>query len=308
MFVKGQGLFFMDTPDSHRETWTTPELSDRIRQLCETIWGGNKTRMARELGVSQAAMWRVLQGKQPPLGKLLENLARHSRVDLHWLFRGEEKSDNTTDINTAACAIAHVLPVARKLLSGLPSEHSDLFQSDFPVAGPMYRATRCWYEVSRNAGILRNAEARLSPQDLLLFEYDLGQFPSLLDMDRHIAVAWVTPYSPRPERQERRLEVGVIEYDSDPENARLDLVVGEPDYYRWKDVKSVPASIVAFDKVADRRVKLRTTTEPAYVDSSGNITPISSHARMAVTHKIAAQSDIVAVCVGIFRRDGFVIP
>jgi hypothetical protein len=134
------------------------------------------------------------------------------------------------------------------------------------------------------------------PHDLLLLEYDLGRFHDLFEIDNRMAVAWV-----KSPRQERHLEVGVLEYLSGPDEEILVLVVGEPDYRRWKNVKYVGARIVRKDKTSGRAVKLGTTTVPVLVGSEGNIEPISDNMRHPISYRIS-QTDVVAICVGMFRR------
>jgi hypothetical protein len=189
--------------------------------------------------------------------------------------------------------------VVRSPLPGPPSEHADLLQGhDFPVAAAMYRTTRCWYEVPANAGILRHEEVHLLPHDLLLLEYDLGRYHDLFEMDRQIAVVWVES---KLLGQKRHLEVGVIEYYCGPDEDDLAMVVGEPDYRRRKDVKFVSAQIVKKNTAANRISRLGTTTVPVSVDGEGNLKPLSDNERQPITYSIQ-RSDIVAVCVGMFRR------
>ena len=101
--------------------------------------------------------------------------------------------------------------------------------------------------------------------------------------------------------EERHLEVGVVEYSFGLDEDDLALVVGEPDYRRWKDVKFVSAQIVKKNKAANRFIRLGSTTVPVSVDGEGNLKPLSDNERQPITYSIQ-RSDIVAVCVGMFRR------
>jgi hypothetical protein len=237
----------------------------------------------------------VVTGKLRP-GKRLLKLITDFGVSPDWLLQG--KGQPLVERPRPAAGVDFRLPVVTSPLPGPPGEHRDRLDGhEFPVAPALYGTTRCWYELPDGAGILRHQEVRLLPHDLLLLEYDLGRFHDLFDMDNRIAVARV-----KSSRQQRHIEVGVIEYSSGPDDDEcLMLVVGDPDYGRWKNVKFLEAQIVKKDKATGRIIRLGPTSVPALVDSEGHIEPLSDNLRQPICYRIN-QTDVVAVCVGMFRR------
>ena len=93
-----------------------------------------------------------------------------------------------------------MLPVTPVLLPGPPNEHGDKLEGgEHPVAESMFRESRCWYEVSPRSAILRIAELRLQPTDLLLLEFDVNSREQrLLASDKiggFLGNAFLTPES-----------------------------------------------------------------------------------------------------------------
>jgi hypothetical protein len=249
--------------------------------------------MARDMRISQPVMWRVMHGKQAPTAKLIESLARDPHVNPHWLFWGEGSPTEKEPGQIMA------LPVATRLPPGVPSEHPDYFEGgEFPVAAALCRLTRCWYEVSEKTAVLRNPDARLQAGDLLLLDYDIHQRTNLVELDGRIAAAQVRTAG---NRGDHRLELGIVDYSCGPDEELLTLVTGKPDFSHWKGVKRVPAQVTTKDKTSSKMVTLDETSAPAFVDSQGRISPIPEHTLAPITYSIQA-TDIVAVCVGVFRR------
>jgi transcriptional regulator with XRE-family HTH domain len=268
--------------------------AERIRYLLEHRWGGNQNEMARAIRCSQSSLSRVVSGKLRP-GKRLLNLVTDFGVSREWLTQG--KGEPLAERPNPSGATDFRLPVVTDLVPGSPAEHGDRLQGhEFPVAPALYSKSRCWYEVPEGAGILRNEEVRLMSHDLLLLEYDLGRFHDLFEMDRRIAVAWVTS-----SRDVRHLEVGVLEYFIGPDEETLALVVGEPDFRRWKEVKYVGGQIVKKDRTSGRLVRLGDTTVPVLVTSEGNMERLPDNMRQPIVYRIS-RPDVVAVSMGMFRR------
>jgi hypothetical protein len=214
-----------------------------------------------------------------------------------WLRQG--RGEPLTERRRESSSIDFRLPVVTSLLAGPPNEHRDRLQGqEFPVAAALFGTTRCWYEIPAGAGILRHEDTCLKPHDLVLLEYDLGRFHDLFEMDGRIAVAWVESQSLR---QERHLEAGVIEYSPGPDDEDLELIVGEPDYRRWKNVKYVEARVVRKDKSTGRVIRLGTTNVPVQVNPDGHLEPLGPNARQPISYRIR-RGDIVAVGLGMFRK------
>lgn len=274
------------------------DMAGRIAHLLAVGWGGNQNEMARDIRCSQSSLSRVIHREVQPGARLLKLIGDHPRVNQQWL-QGGEGEPLLVPTEAPPPQSVHELPVCQTLLPGKPGDHHDrLAGHNYPVAATLFRPSRCWLEVTASAGILRNEQAHLAEGDLLLLEYDLDGFTSLSDLGRRIAVAWVKTAGIH---EQRHLEVGILEYYFGPDEQSLELVVGEPDFRRWRDVKYLPASITVNDEKAGRTIVVGTTTAPVLVNGQGTLQEIPENAQHPVSYRINHE-DIVAVCVGMFRR------
>jgi transcriptional regulator with XRE-family HTH domain len=90
----------------------TADLARRLEGLRDGLWRGNASDMARDLGVSKAALSRVLNGAQAAPTALLLALAGYPGVDAGWLLTGVRPPHRPVAV-----------PIARDLLPGPPGEH-----------------------------------------------------------------------------------------------------------------------------------------------------------------------------------------
>lgn len=148
-----------------RKKKTEETVGHRLQQICETRFGGSARKMADALGVSQAAGWRVIQGKQAPTGAFLSGLAALPDVDLNWVFRG--KGEPPRAEQTVA------IPIAREVLPGLPEEYSGLLTTEtFGVSGSLYRPSRYWVEIQPSDPIVLSEPQKARARDLVLMDAD----------------------------------------------------------------------------------------------------------------------------------------
>jgi transcriptional regulator with XRE-family HTH domain len=267
--------------------------ADRVCYLIEHRWGGSQAEMAREVGCSQSTLSRMAHGEIQPGKRLLRLIAAVPGVHPEWLYHGRGKPLLPEEKRGKGLSVR--LPVLRELTASPPKQgdHVELF----PVAQALYAPSRCWYRLPESAAILRHEDAALRPDDRLLLDFDLSRFNTLFELSGKIAVACVPPAG---RTTDRRLEIGVVEYYSGPEEEFLELVTGQPAPLRWKGVKPVQARLVAKDSTTGRNVDLGLRTVPAWVDSKGKITPVSSNELQPESYSIQP-SDLIAVCVGMFR-------
>jgi hypothetical protein len=145
-----------------------PPLTRRIIQLAKLIWGGNKSRMAKALGISHPVLSRVLRAQQEPPGKLLEALARWPGVNLRWLFAGE--GEPLSDRNLWAGG-GRFLPIADRLLPGAPGAHPELHTwTSLPVAEALYSQTAYWFRLPGDHPVIKAKATKVKPGDYLLVE------------------------------------------------------------------------------------------------------------------------------------------
>lgn len=289
-----RGRAVMKKSKKHEEIAPSKDAADRVRHLLQQHWAGNQNQMARDVGCSQSSLSRVVRGESQP-GKRLLKLIADFGVDPDWIFHGRGEPG----LGKTQTEVAFALPVTQTLLAGPATEHPDRIQGQqFPVAAALYQPSRCWYELPDRAAILWHPEAHLAPRDLLLLEYDLRRFESVFEMDGKTVVAWVESQS---FRQERHLEIGRLEYTSGPDEASLTLATGAPEHVRWKGVKHVRAHAVMKDRKTGQKIQLGRTTVPVVKDRQGRLHAVPDSGMQSIDYRID-RPDIVAVCVGMFRR------
>ncbi len=146
-----------------------PGLADRMKWLLFHYWNNNSSAMARDLGCSHTAIYKIVRLGRAPGPQLLAALKSHPRVNSAWVLTGEG------DPIVAATSVGNsTLPIAEELLPGAPNDYPDLLSpSYFPVAELHYRPSRYWYRIGRTAAILKTHEPVVAG-DLLLMETDPG--------------------------------------------------------------------------------------------------------------------------------------
>lgn len=66
----------------------TPDECQRVATLCNALWEGSPTRMAKAIGCSPSAITNVTSGRQRPGRQLLAAIATDVRVNAAWLLTG----------------------------------------------------------------------------------------------------------------------------------------------------------------------------------------------------------------------------
>ena len=270
----------MKTKSGRRESGGSPELSKRVARLCDEVWKDNKALMARELGMPQPVIWRVVVQGQAPPGKLLERLATHPRVSLSYLFRGEGPPTAQADAGTA-------IPIAKSLLLGKPDNHPQLLSGEsFSLAPNLYRNSRYWLEVQPGEPVLRTGLG-IRVRDLLLMETD--DFPDEDRLYQHLCGVRVSFDGAT------KLKLGRVDYipgspDSDPARLELDTF----------DLAVDPAEIKR--KVAVHELRGRKRAVETYHRAVGGEDVPVSDLDMAPILPTISYADIVAIAVLLVRR------
>jgi transcriptional regulator with XRE-family HTH domain len=145
----------------------SPDLLARIVRLSELTWKGNRSQMGRDLGIDQAAVSRVLAGKQQPSAKLLERLATWPGVNVVWLLSGHGQP---LIEGGARAGDGPDLPLVEELLPGPPGDHPErLSGAGHPVAPRFHSPTAYWYRVQAGTPLTRDRKD-LVAGDLLFME------------------------------------------------------------------------------------------------------------------------------------------
>lgn len=140
-------------------------IRDRVKFLLEYHWDSNQRQMARDLGVTQGLISKIINGHQGAGKRFLTTLGRQPGINAEWVARGQGQPLSLPPQGT--------LPIASTVLPGSPLDHPHLHSGHrHPVAQALDRPTRYWLEVSSYAALLRDANLRLMMNDLALIETD----------------------------------------------------------------------------------------------------------------------------------------
>lgn len=257
-------------------------LANRLRQICDSKFGGSTPKMAEALGLSQPAVWRAVNGKHIPSGTFLAGLARFADVDLNWLFRGQGDQPKPN----AELAI----PISQRLLDGKPREHQDQLSGSFvPVAAGDYAPTRYFLEVQPDEPIRHSEEMKVRVRDLLLMETDRRRFPPR-DRLFHLCGFRVKG------RRAAKLKLGFVDFvPDDPEEGAAHLVA---DTFALAIKKS---QLIRKTVIVERPGQRPVVRIQNYIATKGGETPVSDFEREPASVQVA-YDDLVAVCVGLTRR------
>jgi transcriptional regulator with XRE-family HTH domain len=178
----------------------SPEI--RVTWLLQELYGNNQREMAESVGISQAAISKIVSGKQGVGMRTLAAIASDPRINANWLFSGEgeplqvqggtikkkslksqqaessagpktlQQSEEVAEEKARDIPAPKTLPVSRTVLAGFPHGDAHVMSgSSFPVPEFFYGDSRYWFEIGKDEPIL-HAEASFQAGDLLLIETD----------------------------------------------------------------------------------------------------------------------------------------
>lgn len=139
-------------------------------KLLDTLWKGNKSAMARDVGLSHSVINKVAYGQQLPGRKFLRSLADHPKISEEWLFtgKGEPFAQRFTPVEGL-----DLLPITDHPLPGSPVDYpGHLLGTMQLLAQEWVRPSRYLLRLKEGAPILDDREARVAVDDLLLIETD----------------------------------------------------------------------------------------------------------------------------------------
>ena len=144
--------------------------AERVAWLLEALWGGNRSDMARDIGVTHSVLVKVAAGTQNPGRRLLEAISGHPKVNPVWLVSGEGEA--LLEPRTGSTE-GWPVPVSRQLLDGPLDQDRKLLTGDtYPVAGNHYRRTRYWLRIQSKEPVTKTPHTDIRPGDLILMETD----------------------------------------------------------------------------------------------------------------------------------------
>lgn len=185
---------------------TDLDTAQRVSSLAEQLWGGNQSKMAKDLGLSQPAVHRAVKGARRPSYDLLIALAKDGRVNVGWVLTGEGDPFVKSQPNL-------MLPVfTRPSVKPLGQASAPMSAQSFAVAPHLFRASRYWYRVSRSDEIVEFE--KVSVGDLLLVETDPQYWSGSFWFASQLALV----------RTKEAMKFAELEEESDEEGNRVGLI------------------------------------------------------------------------------------
>jgi hypothetical protein len=209
-------------------------IKERLREVCRDEWGGNLTRMANALGMTQPALWKIVHGSQPLNAQLILALATHTNVNLHWVLLGEgpRTSEKDAALLRGKAVVLPKVPVASRPLPGSPQKHKELLTRG--ACGPLesrLSPSQYWLEIKVTDPIVRWKDEQVLPGDWLLIETDRVRFPREADMEgKLVIILFGVPDEERPTLgrvemvHEDGLDVDTFDLGIDPSRVEEELV------------------------------------------------------------------------------------
>lgn len=148
--------------------------SKRVLVLLNKIWGGNQSRMAADIGMSQSAVSNVVTGRQTPGRKLLAAISGHPLINGAWLLTG----DGDPLLPVAAESGTKALYVAKRLFAGAPEDNGDCLGPLYEVPARYYRPSRYWLRITNDHSFARHESLCLRAGDMVLFDCDTSGWPA----------------------------------------------------------------------------------------------------------------------------------
>lgn len=169
----------------------TTAMAQRLSEVARSKWDGNISRMARELGIPQPAVWKMVNGKQPLSSQLLIALVQRSMVNLHWLLSGKGPRflEGAAANLRGQAVVRPAIPVAAQVLPAPPAACQNLLadQATDPING-VFTATQYWIEIKKTDAVAQRKDEQLMPGDWLLLETDPACFPPQHKMEDRLVV------------------------------------------------------------------------------------------------------------------------
>lgn len=150
--------------------------AQRIAWLLDHIWAGCQSAMARDIGVSQPVISRVVRGVQEPSSLLLGVLRKVPRINWDWLQHGDGEP-LAEDVD-----IASSLPVFDRLVTADQLAASRLLSVErMPAARMLLSAARYFLRLGPSDDVVKRGAFRLQAGDLLLM-HAFAQTPTQAEL------------------------------------------------------------------------------------------------------------------------------
>lgn len=142
--------------DTHAALRTPAE---RVGWLLQHRWAGDRSRMAKDNGLTYTAIVKVVTGQQEPGRRLLAKLVEHSDVSAAWLLAGHGSAFGDGAI-----------PATRAVACGMPAREQLATDVQLSSMGSLFTPTRYWLQLQPDHPVVRDGQQKVQAGDLLLME------------------------------------------------------------------------------------------------------------------------------------------
>lgn len=171
--------------------------AERVGWLLQHHWAGDRSRMAKDNGLTYTAIVKVVTGQQEPGRRLLAKLVEHSDVNAAWLLAGRGYAFGDASI-----------PVTRTVGLGMPGPEQTVADSPSTGIRGIYSPTRYWLQIQRDHPLVQDEMQKVQPGDRLLMETDRDLFrPGEEDWRDRLCIV-------RTRRHANAVELGEVTYYS----------------------------------------------------------------------------------------------
>lgn len=262
---------------------------DRVVWLLENVWRGNRSEMARAIGVTHSVLTKIAAGQQNAGRRVLGAIASHPKVNPTWLLTGD--GEPLLAAASEPGTEGWPAPIFRQLLQGTPAENRGLWSGEsFPLPGGLHRESRYWLKILPNNPILTHPFARIRPYDLLLMETDPVWWKADGVLDERICA--VVP------RGSEGPELAIVRFhaETDEESAFLDAEI----FSKQPDRAKIVTKITSF-LGADGQVFSHATPMVRSDGKAPKWTAIRQMALAPVSTEIS-RKEITSACVLLLRQ------
>jgi len=155
-----------------------------VRYLLKKNWDDNQSKMAEAIGVSQASISQICNGKSEPSTAMLKKIAEVGGVEPNWILTGIGEKSLNPEASLGAC-----IPVCDRLLLDPPFKAKNLKSGYRMEVQARYTSIHHYaYRVKSTDAIKNNEPQGIRPLDILIIDTDRSRFPKLQDYLGTLAV------------------------------------------------------------------------------------------------------------------------
>lgn len=261
--------------------WTTS--MGRVKWILASRYGGNRSAMAKDTGVSLTGIIKVITGQQNPGRRLMEKIVQSTDISPAWLLAGEGQP-----------LTGSALPVAIGCLPGPPTEgHALLTDERVSELTELYSSSRYWLKLGAAEPVVKASGISFRVGDLLLMDTDRTKFPPVEQLNELWGVVRVQG------RRESRVQLAALSYYTESED-------NGPAHLEAETYEHHPQVItrVKVDIYPDGRIETSGHSVCMEQPKGGDSKPSKQRWQSSILSHMIDYENVVAVCVLFVRRFG----